>query len=464
MMEKDVESHEELLKIRDLYHSMYTSTPAMLHSINRVGEIISVSDFWLKKLGYTRDEVIGKKSTAFLTEESKKYANEVVLPAFFESGTCIDVSYQWIKKDGAIMDVLLSSTSEKNEKNEIVRSLAILVDVTEKLRVEKQLQESEKKYRAIFNSLTDIYFRTDANGMIEIISPVVEKIMGYKPEDVIGKKDVMIYSQSYDRESLIKKLNNHGFVKNHLISGVHKNGAGLIFELNATVVLDEQGDYIGYDGVLRDISEKERALKKLKEKDVLLKEVHHRVKNNLQIVSSLLSLQLSNIEEKELYTEVFETSQRRIAAIALVHEKLYQTVGMNEIYMLDYVEDLVSKLSILSYNRQHEVKVELDIESSIIELERAVPLGLILNEALTNSYKYAFVNISSPQIKISCTRKNDIRILTISDNGVGIKSIDEVMQSDSLGMKLIRSLTRQIRGELKIDSSLGKGTTITIKF
>lgn len=141
---KEVESNRALSQAKKLYQELYQKTPAMLHSIDLKGEIVSVSNLWLEILGYTEEEVIGKQSTDFLTAKSKKYAQEIVLPYFFKVGHIRDVEYQFVKKNGEIIDVLLSATSESDEKGDIIRTLAVLTNITDKKKAEKELEEYHK--------------------------------------------------------------------------------------------------------------------------------------------------------------------------------------------------------------------------------------------------------------------------------------------------------------------------------
>ena len=130
------------------YRRLYNETPAMLHSIDQKGQLISVSNRWLDTLGYTRAEVLGRKTTEFLTEESRHYAENVILPKFFKTGYCSDVPYQFFKKNGEILDILLSATAEKDEDGHVLRSLAVMLDVTEKKKAELQIAEMNHALRA----------------------------------------------------------------------------------------------------------------------------------------------------------------------------------------------------------------------------------------------------------------------------------------------------------------------------
>ncbi len=138
------QAEENLKESERRYRHLYTNTPVMLHSIDRDKRLVEVSDTWLEKLGYQKEEVIGRKLLDFLTEESARYASEEVLPEFFTKGYCKDINYQFVKKNGEVLDILLSAMTERNEEGEIIRSLAVLLDITEKRQLENQLRQAQK--------------------------------------------------------------------------------------------------------------------------------------------------------------------------------------------------------------------------------------------------------------------------------------------------------------------------------
>jgi len=146
---------ETLKESVERYRKLYTLTPAMLHSIDRKGHLLSVSEEWLRKMGYTREEVIGRKSIEFLTEESGRYATEVILPEYFLTGICTDVPYQMVTKDGQVMDVLLSATAERDASDTVIRSLAVIEDITERKQAEETLKEREKELQIQAHNLEE---------------------------------------------------------------------------------------------------------------------------------------------------------------------------------------------------------------------------------------------------------------------------------------------------------------------
>ncbi len=163
----ELETARQTLRDTQLkFRQLYNRAPVILHSIDVSGKLISVSDRWLQVFGYTREEVIGRPSIDFLTEESRRYAREVVLPAFFASGEVHDAPYTWVKKSGEHVHVLLSATAERDETGAIVRSLAVLIDVTERKRAEAAQRRSDERVRAFVDALPDSVLIVDGGGTV----------------------------------------------------------------------------------------------------------------------------------------------------------------------------------------------------------------------------------------------------------------------------------------------------------
>jgi len=210
------------------------------------------------------------------------------------------------------------------------------------------------------------------------------------------------------------------------------------------------------------IQEKNQTLELLLvEKERLLKEIHHRVKNNLQIVMSLLNSQVASLQDKAALTAI-QDSQNRVQAMALIHQKLYQAAGVACIPMNAYIEELVAHLRD-SYPLSHKVNFKLSIGEIELDVNIAVPLGLIINEAITNAFKYAFPGESIGSVLISLLQKSvTIYELTIEDDGVGLSETFDPLRSHSLGMTLIQGFSAQLGAELTVEGS--NGVKITLVF
>jgi two-component sensor histidine kinase len=217
--------------------------------------------------------------------------------------------------------------------------------------------------------------------------------------------------------------------------------------------------------MIETIKESEQQLKaSLKEKEILLKEIHHRVKNNMAVVSSLLHLQSLYVKDDDL-KKIFSESRNRISAMALVHEKLYQSKDFIEINLKEYIQTLIDNL-FSSYNINKEyIRLETDIDNIQLDIDRLIPCGLILNELITNSLKHAFQDRKDGEIRITIkTVDSDKVLFSVSDNGFGLPEDVDVGNPQTLGLKLIASLTRQLRGDIKYDGKEGLSVEILFDY
>lgn len=199
----------------------------------------------------------------------------------------------------------------------------------------------------------------------------------------------------------------------------------------------------------------------LKEKDVLLQEIHHRVKNNLQLITSLLKIQRAKIDDKK-YAEIFRESQNRVGSMALIHQQLYQSENFNQVNLEEYIKSLIRSLLKSYQNSSVHIETEVRVEENL-PLDYAIPCGLIINELVTNSLKYAFHELEKGKISVKLESDNKQIILVISDNGSGIPKNIEFDTSDTLGLYLVKIIVEdQLHGTVKIDRE--KGTEFRITF
>jgi two-component sensor histidine kinase len=200
----------------------------------------------------------------------------------------------------------------------------------------------------------------------------------------------------------------------------------------------------------------------LKEKEHLLKEIHHRVKNNLQIVSSLLNLQSDSIVD-EKYLGLIKESHNRINSMALVHEMLYKSKDLSKIELKEYIEVLSSSVNMSYSSPSKEISFDYHIQSGVfLEIDMMIPIGLILNEILSNSYKYAFKEKNKGVIRIELKQLKKQLILIVEDDGIGLEKNFDIKKQGSLGMQLIHMLSEQIEADMKVSSK--KGTRYDIVF
>jgi two-component sensor histidine kinase len=230
-------------------------------------------------------------------------------------------------------------------------------------------------------------------------------------------------------------------------------------------VTNEHGEVYRIAGIADDITERKQALEQIKtslhEKEVLLKEIHHRVKNNMQVITSLLNLQSKTINDEQALS-VFQDSQNRVKSMALIHETLYQSKDLSRINFAEYLHKLVAHVSRSYRIRPEAVQINIDVDDVSLPIDTAVPCGLIINELASNSLKYAFPADMRGEINITFERGKSSYVLRVSDTGVGLPADFKPETGKSLGMKLVRMLTDQLSGELQCRN--GIGTTFEIKF
>ena len=340
-------------------------------------------------------------------------------------------------------------------------------DITDKVMAEKALIESEGKYRNLIEQSNDAIYLLYGN-RFEMINNRFTEMFGYTLEEtnasdfnfrkLIAAKSMPAIEERVKRFSRGEELDPV-----YEFTAVAKSGREIECETSVTYV-----DYRGAkatQGIIRDITERKRSeqhiRRSMEEKELLLKEIHHRVKNNLQIISSLLSLQAQRIED-ESALDAFVESRNRVHSMALVHEKLYKSDDFARIDFHGYVESMINRL-LKTYSTGENISLDLDIHDVALGIDTAIPCGLILNEMISNSLKHAFPSGRKGHIRISL-RKLDTGLfqLVFADDGVSMPAHIEISKAETMGLKLIHLLTGQIEGSLEIERD--KGTAYTITF
>jgi PAS domain S-box-containing protein len=301
------------------------------------------------------------------------------------------------------------------------------------------------------------------------------EILGYEPGDLLGK-NVFELMHPEDRSAIMSAF-IQGFGRGAAGRGVyrymHKDGEWRWFEATGKPFRTSTGEIRAIVDT-RDITERkkneEQIQESLQQKESLLREIHHRVKNNLQVISSLLSLQSDYAKDKESLARFYE-SQSRISTIALIHEKLYQSRNIDEIKMLDYITDLTRNLLRVYKDLGGNIDVQINAYDISIDIDRAIPCGLIINELFSNCLKHAFRDAGSEEKsrkrrnKITVEINSDpdgLLILSVKDNGVGFPGHLDIRNTDTLGLQLITTLADQLKGKIEVAND--NGTAFTVVF
>ncbi|MDD3754369.1 MAG: PAS domain S-box protein [Methanobacterium sp.] len=415
---------------------------------------------WEKTLGWTTTELTSKPYQEFMHPDDRERTARLIkslkkgdnILKFDNRYLCNDGSYKWLSWNAYILS-----------EEELVFGVAR--DATELKENEEALKESEKKYRKIFENVQDVFYQTDLEGKITEISPSIERYSKFKPSELIGNPVELVYLDPEDREFLLNAIQDKGEVADYEVTLVNKDKTQFFVSVNAHYLLNSQNQPIGVEGSLRDITDRKKMelelRKSLEEKEMLVKEIHHRVKNNLMVISSLLNLQSRYIKDKKALS-MFKESQNRAKSMALIHERLYRSTDLKSIDFGDYLRTLATDLYRTYVPEPSRIELDMNVEKVMIDINTAIPLGLIVNELLSNSMKHAFPGKREGEINLEFGITDDEFVLVVGDNGIGFPEDLEFQNTSSLGLQLVNTLTRQISGIIELDTT--NGTLFSIKF
>jgi len=588
----------ELEESERKYRKIFENVQDVFYQTNRDGKIIEISPSIERYSGFSRDYLIGKQ-VEFIYKDPEE--RKELLKIIQEKGEVNDFEITLKDKFGKIIHASVNAHFLLDDNNQPTGVEGSLRDIDKRKQAEIALEESEEKYRNIFENVQDVFYQTDKEGIILEISPSIERYSGYKPEELIGKPVEMVYAYPEDRKKLLRAIGEKGEVADYEVKLMHKSGDVIYTSTNAHFIFDSDNEPVGVEGSLRDISARKKteelllatqnrlrlaldlakmgsweydvesdtftfddqfyhlygttveeqgglqmssqdyatrfipqgeiplvaeeiertlstrdpnysnqlehtiirvdgekrfiivrdgiekdengktikiyganqditerkkaedAIKKaLEEKEILLKEIHHRVKNNLMVISSLLNLQSQYIRDKQALN-IFKESQNRAKSMALIHERLYRSTDLKRIDFGDYIRTLTTELYRTYVSDSNSIGLNFDLEDVMVDINTTVPLGLILNELITNSMKHAFPDGREGVINVEFHRKNDEFILIIGDTGVGFPEDLDFRNTKSLGLQLVNNLTRQIDGTIELDRSQGTEFKITFK-
>jgi PAS domain S-box-containing protein len=326
------------------------------------------------------------------------------------------------------------------------------------------LLSSDEAWELSFNAIPDLIALIDKNFNIKKMNKAMaEFVKDHDAKDILGSKCYCIVHGTEEPPDYCPNTKLLEDEQSH-VEEFHEDNLNRDFIVSVNPIFDENNQILGSVHVVHDDTERKKSEKlieqSLKEKEMLLKEIHHRVKNNLMIISSLLNLQSRYLKDEESRA-IFKESQNRAQSMALIHQRLYESTDLKNIGFKEYITTLANELYRNYVKDPSRVGLELEIEDVDIDIDNAIPLGLILNELITNSMKYAFPNDKKGKICVSFYKKGDKYILKVEDNGKGFPKDLDYKKSDSLGLQLVTNLTYQIKGEIELDRNEGTAFTIT---
>ena len=394
-------------------------------------------------------------------------------------GKTHSIEYRIVLANGEERTVNMQSEVIFDEKNTPIQVKGIIQEVTELKRAEENIQ----KLASIVESSHDAILTLSLEGIISSWNKGAEQIYGYSAEETVGKNASILTPDNLKGEikKLIDRIKQEIKIKNYETTTLKKDGTLINVSLTFSPIFGASGKLTAISVIARDITERIKAEKSLaKAEDARKKEIHHRIKNNLQVISSLLDLQADKFNDPKVI-EAFRESQNRVISMALIHEELYEGKGTDTLNFSEYIKKLAENLFKTYRLSGKNIHLNMDLEENLFfDMDTAVPLGIIVNELLSNSLKHAFPCRDKGEIQIKLCRekieecinsieenKNEVCksasfILIFSDNGIGIPENLDLEDLDSLGLQLVVSLVDQLDGELELKRN--NGTEFAIRF
>ena len=373
---------------------------------------------------------------------------------------------RYIHKQGHIVWVLLSGSLIRDDQSQPLHFIAQVQDISDRKQSEQELELQAVITKNIAEGICLIR-ATDA--VIVYANPKFERMFGYNSGELNGKHiSIVNYTNKHiSAEDINQAIRSQVFKygeATYEVNNIKKDGTP--FWCRATTSIFDHPQYgkvlvAVYQDITTQKQTEDLIKASLKEKEVLLKEIHHRVKNNLQIVSSLLQMQARRTQDSRTAL-VLRDSQNRIASIALVHEKLYRSEDLANIDFAQYIPDLTTHLFDTYNASSNIINLQINVDKIFLEIDTAIPCGLIINELVSNSIKYAFPDNRTGEIQIKFYPHNDHTLtLIVRDNGIGIPEEFDIETTNSLGLTLIQGLVEQLEGTLELDRSQGTSFKIT---
>ena len=475
-----------LRKSEERYRSLYHHTPAMLHSVDRDGKLVSVSNYWSEALGYTQEEVIGRKITEFFSPDSKKYAEEKIIPAFFRKGMIKDVPYRFIKKNGEIIDVLLSAITDSDDQRQTFRSLAVSIDVTERNIAEQALNEAKEALSVYSKSLESqvrkrtreisgilqytpaVVYIKDADGNYTMVNSRFEELFGIRSVDVRGKPDraflpPAIAEQFRANDGRVLRQKQPLQVEETIVlDGVTHTYLSTKFPL-----YDGKGRVTAVCGIATDITALKKAQEQLrrlsagimtgqeKERAYLARELHD------ELGQMLTALRMEAVWiKKRVEAQDPAAADRALTMCELIDKTIEEVRGL-AIRLRPGVLDHLGLVEAIEwctadFEKRYDIACVFEYtDGPEIRGSVATAAYRITQEALTNVARHA----SATRAEVNMTATDGHLKLCIQDDGTGFNP-DDLGEADGLGMANMRERANLVGGSLEVKSSAGNGTEI----
>lgn len=456
------EAEQKLNSSIKSYQSLFDSIEDPIYIQDSEGLFIEVNEGAVRTYGYDKSYFIGK-TPEFLAAPGKVDYEQAM--ACFDKALHGETQVlQWWgrKKNGEVFPKEIKMSPGKYFGDDVV--IVTSRDISEQFRREKEIKENEELFRQLFQNSPVAIAMLDKHGDVQMVNNGFTEMFGYSQQEINNLQlDKVIAPKNLEKEAIELSNKKEPFFRH--TSRMRKDGTIIDLLLyGAPVTLD--GELIAIYGIYVDISDRiaaeEQIKQSLHEKEILLSEIHHRVKNNLAVITGLLELQSHNLKSAEAINAL-KDSQLRINSMALIHEKLYQSKNLSQIEFGKYAEELLDVIKRSHTRPEYPIGLNVTSEEVILPITVAIPCGLIINEVVTNALKHAFKNIENPKVDLKLYQEDAETVLTIKDNGIGLPVPFEEIEKNSLGVVLIKTLAQQLQAEMEVSSSKD-GTIYKLRF
>ncbi|MDD5571786.1 MAG: PAS domain S-box protein [Bacteroidales bacterium] len=457
-----------LKESEERYRNLTDMLPVFVYEVDDKYNVTYINKFGLDFLKARKEDI--EKGISALDVFTPEYKQKAIdnINSILAGNILPSHGYDMVDKEGNIFHVIAKSAPIFRE-GKFCGLRGVFIDITERKKAEESLRESEEKFRVLIENTPDIIVRVSKDLKILYINPSIQNISKIPLEKFVGKtfSELGVSEKfcSFWEENITKAFKTGKAHKTEYTYELKKRNVYL--NLRIIPELDYLREVKSVLVIAQEVSEQKsneiKINEALQEKDTLINELHHRVKNNFQIITSLLNLQEEDIKDSK-QLEIFLKAKARIRTMTLIHEKLYESKNFSKIDFAEYIKSITEELHHAFFNKTKKIKIIYNLDKISINIDKAIPCGIILNELITNSFKHAFTGSQSKLfvIKITLLKTPGKRInLTINDNGKGISEKINVEKPGTLGLQLVSLLAKQLRATISLDRRKGTKWNVT---
>ena len=461
-------AQEALRESEEQFRAMFqTVSIGMAQADIVTGRFLHANQKMCQITGYTPDELLAVSIPDITHPDDREKDRQAFQDVVAGRSPHYRLEKRYIRKDGRVVWVNVNMTVVRNAAGQPMRTLSAVEDITDRRKMAEKLFEEQERLRLIFNASPAGIILVDASGVIIHANEEMARMFGCTLDELIGSS-YPSHVHPEERQTGDTKMRSliAGEVDNVSTERyyVRKDGTGFWGYLSGRRQTDKNGNFLNLLGIILDVTDRKRTedilISSLREKEVLLKEIHHRVKNNLQVMSSLLHLQSQHSDDARVL-DIFRESANRVRTMALIHDRLYRSVNLSSINFREYVTDLARDL-VGTYGTGKDVRLSVDVDPVAFDIDTAMPLGLLINELVSNALKHGFPDTTGGILRIGLHANCSHMTLSVFDNGVGFPEDLDFMDTPTLGMQLVVTLVEQLEGTIELRRE--KGTEFTIAF